>query len=67
MLRFFGLGGGYGFGMILGKHPEVGHRWRKPRHSVRRRGGHGQQLDGPVAARVSHYAPIRPVSFKRPS
>ncbi len=33
MLRFFGLGGGYGFGMILGKHPEVGHRWRKPRDS----------------------------------
>jgi hypothetical protein len=33
MLRFFGLGGGYGFGMSLGKHPEVGHRWRKPRHS----------------------------------
>ena len=33
MLRFFALGGGYGFGMTLGRHPEVGHRWLKPRHS----------------------------------
>jgi hypothetical protein len=33
MSRFFGSGGGYGFGMSLGKHPKVGHLWRQPRYS----------------------------------